>query len=35
LRSSRPFEEVRFARDEMANMVWGIENVLPNAAGDP
>lgn len=35
LRSSRPFEEVRFARDEMANMVWGIENVLPNAAGEP
>ncbi|HYT75581.1 MAG TPA: hypothetical protein VEL79_12575, partial [Vicinamibacterales bacterium] len=26
-------EDVRFARDEMANMVWAIENVLENAAG--
>ena len=35
LRASRPFEEIRFARDEMANMVWGIENILPDAAGEP
>ena len=28
-------EDVRFARDEMANMVWAIENVLENAAGEP
>src|SRR5579871_4020311 len=28
-------EEVRFARDEMANMVWALENTLENAAGEP
>jgi hypothetical protein len=35
LQTGRVVEEVRFARDEMANMVWAIENVLENAAGDP
>jgi hypothetical protein len=35
LQSGRVVEEIRFARDEMANMVWAIENVLENAAGDP
>ncbi len=35
MQSSRPIEEVRFARDEIANMVWAIENVLENAAGEP
>ena len=27
---SNPVEEVQFIRDEMANMVWGIEKVIPN-----
>jgi hypothetical protein len=35
IQSGRAVEEVRFARDEIANMVWAIENVLENAAGDP
>jgi len=35
LQSGSVVEEVRFARDEMANMVWAIENVLENAAGQP
>jgi hypothetical protein len=35
LQYGRVVEEVRFARDEMANMVWAIENVLENGAGDP
>jgi hypothetical protein len=35
LQYGRVVEEIRFARDEMANMVWAIENVLENAAGDP
>jgi hypothetical protein len=35
LQAGRVVEEVRFARDEMANMVWAIENVLENAAGAP
>jgi hypothetical protein len=33
--SGRVVEEVRFARDEMANMVWALENTLENAAGEP
>lgn len=28
-------EDVRFARDETANMVWAIETTLENAAGEP
>lgn len=35
LMSGRVLEEIRFARDEMANMAWAIENVLENAAGEP
>jgi hypothetical protein len=35
LQSGCVVEEVRFARDEMANMVWAIEYVLENAAGEP
>jgi hypothetical protein len=35
MQSGRPVEEVRFARDEIANMVWAIENILENAAGEP
>lgn len=28
---SEPIEKVNFIRDEMANMVWGIEDVIPDA----
>jgi hypothetical protein len=35
LQSGRVVEEVRFARDEMANMAWAIENILENAASEP
>jgi hypothetical protein len=35
LQSGWVVEEVRFARDEMANMAWAIEYVLENAAGEP
>lgn len=31
---SRPVEEVRFMRDEMANMVWGIESTVPAPLGN-
>jgi hypothetical protein len=27
-------ERVHFLRDEMANMVWGVENIVPSALGD-
>lgn len=27
---SEPFEKVMFLRDEMANMIWGVEEVVPN-----
>lgn len=30
---SRPIEEVQFLRDEMANMVWGVETTLNNKCG--
>jgi hypothetical protein len=30
---SDPLEQVNFLRDEMANMVWGVENTVPSAAG--
>lgn len=30
---SEPLEKVNFIRDEMANMVWGVEDVIPDAAG--
>jgi hypothetical protein len=29
----KPVEEVRLIRDEMANMVWGIEHIIPLATG--
>ena len=29
-----PLEDVMLARDEMANMVWGIERVIPLASGE-
>jgi hypothetical protein len=28
-------EEVVLVRDEMANMVWGVEKVIPLPSGDP
>jgi hypothetical protein len=30
-----PLEVVMFARDEMANMVWGIEQTIPLPSGEP
>jgi hypothetical protein len=30
---SEPLERVQFVRDEMANMVWGVEEVIPDATG--
>lgn len=30
---SEPIEEIRFIRDEMANMVWGIERIVPDRMG--
>jgi hypothetical protein len=30
-----PLEEVMLGRDEMANMVWGIERTLPMPSGEP
>ena len=30
---SEPLERVQFARDEMANMVWAVEEVIPDATG--
>lgn len=32
---SEPIEEVLFLRDEYANMVWALENRIPNAMGQP
>lgn len=32
---SPPLEEVRFVRDEGANMVWAVEHVVPNRLGRP
>jgi hypothetical protein len=29
----KPIEEVRLIRDEMANMVWGIEHIIPLSTG--
>jgi hypothetical protein len=33
VQESAPLEKVILARDEMANMVWGIEQVIPGLAG--
>jgi hypothetical protein len=35
LLSGDPLEEVRFARDEMANLAWGIEQTVASAIGEP
>lgn len=32
---SKPIEEVRFLRDEGANMVWGVEHLVSNGLGTP
>lgn len=32
---SPPIDEVHFQRDEGANMVWGIEHIVPNGLGRP
>ncbi len=32
---SKPREEVRFGRDENADMAWGVERIIPNAIGEP
>lgn len=31
----RPFEEILFLRDEMANMAWAVEGIVQGASGDP
>lgn len=33
IQEGKPFEEVVFVRDEMANMVWGVETVVPLPGG--
>lgn len=33
LQESQPIEAVNFIRDEMANMVWGIETIVPDGLG--
>jgi hypothetical protein len=32
---SPPLDQVHFLRDEMANMVWGVEHLVPNGLGRP
>lgn len=34
IQEGKPIEQVRFIRDEMANMVWAIEAVVPNLFGE-
>lgn len=33
LQEGRPIERVLLARDEMANMVWGVEDIIPGVIG--
>jgi hypothetical protein len=33
VQEGEPLEEVNFLRDEMANMVWAVENTVPSRAG--
>lgn len=33
VQESKPMEQVRMIRDEMANMAWGVENTLPDLVG--
>lgn len=32
---SRPLDEILFLRDEMSNMVWGVERTIPLPSGEP
>jgi hypothetical protein len=34
IQESEPFESVELVRDEMANMVWGVETAIPLASGE-
>lgn len=34
VQEGRPLEEIMFARDEMANMVWGVERTIPLPSGE-
>jgi hypothetical protein len=33
IQEGEPFDDVRFVRDEVANMVWGVEKTVPLASG--
>jgi len=33
LQKSKSIEEINFLRDEMANLVWAVENIVPNELG--
>ena len=33
MQESPPIERVILVRDEMANLVWGIEDIIPSVAG--
>jgi hypothetical protein len=33
IQQSKPVEEILFVRDEVANMVWGVETIIPMANG--
>mgnify|MGYP000008806791 CR=1 FL=1 len=33
IQESRPLESVEMVRDEMANMVWGVESIIPDLVG--
>jgi hypothetical protein len=35
LQTGAPIEDVRFFRDETANLVWAVEHVVPSASGEP
>jgi hypothetical protein len=35
LQMSRPIEDVRFLRDELANLVWAVEETIEGGAGSP
>jgi hypothetical protein len=35
VQEGRPIEQVNFLRDEMANMGWAVERVVPDAGGEP
>ena len=35
IQQGAPFDDVRLVRDEVANMVWGVESAIPLATGDP